>query len=198
MDRPVDGDGLFAPERLVVADFGGAQGWDPTMHVRTVSDISGDGRADIVAFGFHGVWTALATEGGVLRARAVRAGRVRGEPQVGHPHATCAGRPTSTTISRGDIVAFGDHGVWTALSRGDGFFDPHRFVLADFGFFQAWESTRHVRTMADLNNDGRADIVGFGTDGVWTALSRGDGLFEAHRFVLANFGTNQGWRGGQE
>ena len=58
--------------------------------------------------------------------------------------------------------------------------------------------TEHVRTMADVDGDGRDDIVAFGFHGVWTALSRGDGTFEPPRFVLARFGTQQGWRGGQE
>jgi hypothetical protein len=30
----------------------------------------------------------------------------------------------------------------------------------------------HPRMMADTNGDGRADIVGFGSSGVWVSLSR--------------------------
>jgi hypothetical protein len=191
------GGGTFAPERFVLADFGGQQGWDPTVHVRTVADVSNDGRADIVAFGFHGVWTALATDGGLFapqRFVLAEFGSNRGWVTARHVRRTA----DLSNDGRADIVAFGFHGTWTALSRGDGLFQPHGFVLAEFGENQAWDSTLHVRTMADLNADGRADIVAFGTHGVWTALSIGNGLFEPHRLVLGNFGTNQGWRGGQE
>ena len=48
--------------------------------------------------------------------------------------------------------------------------------------------------MADLTGDRRADIVGFGDAGVWTALSNGDGSFTAPAFVTAELGANQGWR----
>jgi hypothetical protein len=45
-----------------------------------------------------------------------------------------------------------------------------------------------------LNKDGCADIIGFGEDGVWTAIGNGDGTFHDPIFVLENFGYNQGWR----
>src|SRR5260370_24449644 len=58
-----------------------------------------------------------------------------------------------------------------------------------------WRLERHVRVLADLTNSGRSDIVGFGEDGVWTALSNGDGTFQEPKFVLAAFGyTGGGWR----
>ena len=46
--------------------------------------------------------------------------------------------------------------------------------------------------MADLTGDRRADIVGFGDAGVWTALSNGDGSFTAPAFVVADFGSRSG------
>jgi hypothetical protein len=94
---------------------------------------------------------------------------------------------------KSDIVGFGDDGVWTALATGDGSFEPAKFVLAGFGVNQAWDPSKHVRLMADINNDGKADIVGFGDDGVWTALATGDGGFATANFVLAGFGVNQAW-----
>jgi hypothetical protein len=47
---------------------------------------------------------------------------------------------------------------------------------------------KHPRFLADLTGNGRADIVGFGDAGVWTALSNGDGTFQEPHFVVANFG----------
>ena len=37
------------------------------------------------------------------------------------------------------------------------------------------------RFLADITGDGRADIVGFGDTGVWTALGNGDGTFQPPR-----------------
>jgi len=38
--------------------------------------------------------------------------------------------------------------------------------------------------MADISKDGRADIIGFGDAGVWTALAKGDGTFLPEHLVL--------------
>ena len=54
---------------------------------------------------------------------------------------------------------------------------------------------KHPRFLADLTATGRADIVGFGDDGVWTALGNGDGTFQPPQFVIADFGFEAGgWR----
>jgi hypothetical protein len=57
-------------------------------------------------------------------------------------------------------------------------------VLADFGVNKGWDPSKHVRLLADINKDGKSDIVGFGDDGVWTALAISDGGFAAVRLVL--------------
>ena len=96
---------------------------------------------------------------------------------------------------RADIVGFGDTGVWTALSRPDGTFQPPRVVLADFGAQAGgWRVDRHPRFLADVTGDGRADIVGFGDAGVYVALSNGDGTFQPPRLAVPDFGYDQGWR----
>ena len=57
-----------------------------------------------------------------------------------------------------------------------------------------WRVDKHPRLLADLTTDGRADIVGFGDAGVWTALSNPDGTFADPHFVLADLGYDSGWR----
>src|SRR5581483_271891 len=94
---------------------------------------------------------------------------------------------------RPDIIGYGDAGVWTALGTANGAFGPATLVVQNFGANQGWDPTKHVRTIADINGDGKTDLVGFGDAGVWTALSNGNG-FAAPAFVLANFGYTQGWR----
>jgi hypothetical protein len=78
-----------------------------------------------------------------------------------------------------DIVGFGDCRVWTALGNGDGTFQPPRVAIANLGYQAGgWRVDLHPRFVVDLNNDGCADIVGFGYAGVWTALGNGDGTFQ--------------------
>ena len=87
-------------------------------------------------------------------------------------------------------MGFGDAGVWTARSNGDGTFQAPQFVLADLGFEAGgWRVEKHPRFLADITGDGRADIVGFGDAGVYVALPNADGVFQGPlRFVLPNFG----------
>ena len=47
--------------------------------------------------------------------------------------------------------------------------------------------------MADVNGDGKNDIVGFGTDGVYVSLSNGDGTFTPATLQLQAFSKAQGW-----
>ncbi|AAZ97308.1 hypothetical protein Tbd_1355 [Thiobacillus denitrificans ATCC 25259] len=187
------GGGLFADPRFVLADLGYDAGWRVEKHPRFLVDLTGDGRADIVGFGDAGVWTALGNGDGtfqppqfVLADLGYEAGwRVEKHPRF---------LVDLTGDGRADIVGFGDAGVWTALGNGDGTFQPPQFVLGDLGYDSGWRVERHPRFLVDLNGDGRADIVGFGGAGVWTALGNGDGTFQPPQFVLADLGYESGWR----
>ena len=97
-------------------------------------------------------------------------------------------------VGHADIVGFGDAGVFTALSNRDGTFKDFRLALNDFGFNQGWRVENHPRFLTKLTSDKFLDIVGFGNDGVFTALGNGDGTFRNFRGVVNNFGFNQGWR----
>ncbi len=99
-----------------------------------------------------------------------------------------------TGDGRADLIGFGDAGVWTARNNGDGTFQALEFVVADMGYDQGWRVDQHPRFVVDITGDGKADLVGFGNDGVWTALGNGDGTFQAPKFVVADLGYNQGWR----
>jgi hypothetical protein len=82
-----------------------------------------------------------------------------------------------TGDGRADIVGFGNDGVFTANAQSNGFFTPTRLAVTDFAFNSGWRILDNPRVLADITGDGRADIVGFGTAGVYTAVSGGDGGF---------------------
>ena len=51
-------------------------------------------------------------------------------------------------------------------------FGSATFALANFGTDQGWRSNNSFhRELADVNGDGRADIVGFGQSGVFAAIA---------------------------
>jgi|SRR5215211_4975385 len=187
-----NGDGTFAPHRLVLGDFGFNQGWTPSKHERLLADLNNDGKADIIAFGDAGVWTALSNGDGTFAPHRLVLGDF-GSNQGWMPSKHVRLVANITNDRRADIVAFGDAGVWTAISNGDGTFTPHRLVLGDLGSNQGWSRSKHVRLLANVTNDQRADIIAFGDAGVWTAVSNGDGTFATHRLVLGDFGSDQGW-----
>jgi hypothetical protein len=102
----------------------------------------------------------------------------------------------TTGDGRADIVGFGDAGAYVSRSQPSGQFEPPVLRVPDFGYVAGgWRVEKHPRLMADTTGDGRADIVGFGDAGVYTAQAQPDGSFGALQFVVANFGyVGGGWR----
>jgi hypothetical protein len=182
---------------LVIANFGyTAGGWRVERHPRFVADLTGDGRGDILGFGDAGVWVASNNGSATFQAPQLVVGnfgynagtwRVERHPRF-LADVTGDGRP--------DIVGFGNAGVWISRNNGNGTFQPPQMVVANFGYNAGgWRIERHPRFLADLTGDGRADIVGFGNDGVWVSLNNGNGTFQAPQLVVQNFGyTAGGWR----
>jgi FG-GAP-like repeat len=74
---------------------------------------------------------------------------------------------------RADIVAFGYAGINIALAAGGGGFTSPVFALPAFGAGAGgWTSNdAYPRVLADVNGDGKADIVGFGYGGVYVSLA---------------------------
>src|SRR5262245_57297709 len=85
---------------------------------------------------------------------------------------TMAGGWSSDVTGDGmaDIVGFSSAGVYVSRATGNGHFGAPTFELAAFGAGAGaggWTSDDlYPRTLGDVNADGRADIVGFGSAGV--------------------------------
>jgi hypothetical protein len=177
---------------FALAEFGIHQGWRVDKHVRATGDINGDRMEDVVGFADDGVYRALSTGSGLTAATKVVANFGYNQGWRVDKHVRLLADVSGD--GRKDIVAFGNDGVWLSLARPGGFFTAPAFVVREFGHNQGWTPDRHIRTTADVNGDGRQDIVAFGRDGVWIALSTGTGFGPAE-FVLAEFGYAAGnWR----
>jgi hypothetical protein len=188
----------FGPATLGISAFGpGAGGWSSDdAYPRKVADVNGDHLADIVGFAQNGVWVALGTgegrfaqSGFELPAFGLNAGGWSSDDIYPRKVADVNGD------KQADIVGFGQAGVYVSLATGDGHFAASTFELLAFGTGAGgWRSDHtYPRELADVNGDGRADIVGFGSAGVYVSLATGDGNFAAPTFALSTFGTVGGW-----
>ncbi|MFF7358685.1 FG-GAP-like repeat-containing protein [Streptomyces filipinensis] len=110
------GDGTFEPSKLILNDFGHAQGWTATKHLRFLTDVTGDGTPDIVGFGDEGVWVSHNRgDGRFDQAQLVCRG-------FGHNDDAGAWRVDRhprfladiTGDGRVDIIGFGGPGVYVA------------------------------------------------------------------------------------
>ena len=75
---------------------------------------------------------------------------------------------------RADIVGFRGDGVWIAEGQVDGTFGVAYHGFSYFVANSGWlTNDAYHRTDEDVNGDGLADLVGFGSDGVYVALNKG-------------------------
>ena len=191
----------FGMPQFELAAFGpDAGGWSSDdTYPRELADVDGDvdGRADIVGFSSAGVYVSLATAGGHFAAPALTLAAFGTNADAGGWSSdNIYPREVADVNGDGlaDIVGFSSAGVYVSLAIAEGFFDRPTFELANFGTNAGgWSSDdTYPRELADVNGDGRADIVGFGAAGVYVSLAAAGGHFAAPTFELANFGTNAG------
>lgn len=94
-----------------------------------------------------------------------------------------------------DVVGFGQSAVLAALNIGNNTFgNTYSLINNDFCVSQGWNSQdQFPRQLIDINNDGKVDIVGFGSYGVRVYLGNGSGGFTiANNYMLSNFGQASG------
>ncbi|MFI7495961.1 FG-GAP repeat domain-containing protein [Kocuria sp. M4R2S49] len=187
-------DGTFAAPVLAVRDFGSAQGWSNQRHVRTPADVDGDGRADLVGFGNAGVIVSYAQPDGSFTAPELKLrefGWDQGWRVDQHPRmlADLTGNGTA------DVVGFGYSGVTVSHGRTDRAFDGTAERIDSYGWDRGWRVDRHPRMLADMDENGTADIVGFGDAGTYVSYFSvlGD-TFTQPALEIPDFGYAQGWR----
>jgi hypothetical protein len=92
---------------------------------------------------------------------------------------------------RADVVGFGNDGIHVALSNGSKFVYSGMW-LDLFDYNGGWRVDKHVRRVADVNGDKRADIIGFYDTAILVTFSTGSG-FSAVSPWHYDFDTDSGW-----
>ena len=147
-------------------------GWSMNKHVRTMGDINGDGKDDIVGFGEGGVFVSFSDGANfsvpkmLMNNFAIGAGGWKVSEHT---------RTTGDVNGDGkdDIIGFGGGAVLVSLSTGNGLKAATVWLDHYFTAPNGWNNKEHVRTVADVNGDGKADLVGFGGTGVFVSFSNG-------------------------
>jgi len=202
-----NGDGTFQTPTLVLPSFGataGAGGWaSQNATPRTLADLTGDGAADIIGFGEAGTYIALDKGNGTFNIPNAPLKMFGSSAAAGGWTSQDAAPRTAADVNGdhfADLVGFGEAGAYVALGKGDGtFFDP---ILASNGFGSTaaaggWKTNDAApRILADVNGDGRADIIGFGDAGAYVAFGKADGTFDVPFLASTSFGSTAaagGW-----
>jgi hypothetical protein len=175
------GNGHFASPVAGIQNFGftsAGGGWTSDhQYPRLLADVNGDHMADIVGFGADGVIVSLATGNGHF-ASPVSGIQNFGFTPTGGGWTSESQYPRLLADVNGDhmadIVGFGADVVIVSLATGNGHFASPVAGSQSFTPVGGWVNQNlYPRELGDVNGDGAADIVGFGHDGVFEALSNG-------------------------
>ena len=147
---------------------------------RELADVNGDGKDDLIGFGTDGVYVALNQFSSQYNTTAF--GTVfKASSDYGSLSGWSSQESTPRKIAdvngdgKADIIGFASDGVYVSYGKLNGAFDTKIKMSSDFGSGSGFTSyNTNPREVADVNGDGKADIITFANDGIYVSLSTKD------------------------
>jgi hypothetical protein len=162
----------YGPTRPAGAEFPDGRNRLPDQVARTTNDSSND----LVIFEDRMYLATSLSEGEFAGAREIA------NVQIGDVHGYTDDRHIRlmkdiTGDGFDDVVGFGETNTWVAIANGNGTYQALKFASDDFAFNDNYRVDRNPRVIADVNGDGRGDVVGFANLGVTIGLGQASGIF---------------------
>lgn len=152
---------------------------DENKWPRMLGDFNGDGKTDVIGFGNSSVTVGISTGSGFNTSTWTTEftyGTSGGMSQHNRPRAI----GDFNGDGKDDIIVSGDHRIWVALSNGSSFDYAGEWQFAGGYADSYWNpadfsslTTRPNLLIADVNADGKDDLVGFTEEGTFVSFSTG-------------------------
>lgn len=186
---------LYSISKHEYSNFGkNAGGWtSQNYYPRMTGDVNGDGKGDVVGFGNSAVQVSLSTGTGFGNSANWCSSyfcRSVGGWTTQNDYPRFLGDVNGD--GKDDIVGFGDAGVYVAISNGSGFGNAQKWYSGYAKNAGGWSTQNDFpRFVADVNGDGRDDIIGCAGNGVVVSLSTGSS-FGSARLWYSGYAKNAG------
>lgn len=179
--------------------FADAWGWaaDPSLW-RTIQhpDVNGDGWSDVCGRKFDGIWCELSNGATFTPATSPWTGGFADAWGWGaDPSRWQTIRfPDVNGDGKSDVCGRNVSGIWCELSNGAGFTPAAGPWTGGFsGGWDAQPSYWKTIQFADVNGDGKSDVCGRGTAGIWCEVSNGTSFTPAGTPWTNAFSDATGW-----
>ncbi len=190
----------FSNEQVWSREFSDRKGWGTAGYSSTIrwADVNGDHKADLIIRSQEGIRVALSTGTGFEQSTLWTNyfsddSTEQWKKVVGYSGTICSADVNGDGLA--DIVARGPRGIYVSLSSSTSFMQPSIWTteFSDQGTTK-WKEAKYSSTfqLADVNGDGKADLVVRGPDGILVSLSTGNGFRHATLWS-ASFSDASGW-----
>ena len=185
----------FANEEVWSDEFTDKKGWGAAEYHSTIrwADVNGDHKADLIIRGPDGIRVALSTGNGFEQSTLWTNYFSDDSKQPWKKVEGYSGTISLADVNGdglADIVARGPEGVYVSLSSSASFMQPSIWTseFSDLGTI-AWKEAKYSSTfqLADVNGDGRADLIVRGPQGILVSLSTGNRISKGFSLVCLIF-----------